>query len=75
MNDDPHDWHADTRVLHGDSGLSDDSSVVAPIHYSATFRARDAGEFADMATRARAVAQWEARLARDAREGEVAACK
>ncbi|MBP6544995.1 MAG: PLP-dependent transferase [Piscinibacter sp.] len=53
MNDDPHDWHADTRVLHGDSGLSDDSSVVAPIHYSATFRARDAGEFADMATRAR----------------------
>lgn len=32
-------------------------------------------ESADMATRARAVAQWEARLARDAREGEVAACK
>lgn len=32
-------------------------------------------ESADAATRARAVAQWEARLVRDAREGDVAACR
>ena len=32
-------------------------------------------ESADAAARARAVAQWEARVARDAREGEVAACR
>ena len=32
-------------------------------------------ESADAGARARAVAQWEARVARDAREGEVAACR
>lgn len=42
-------WHDTTRVLHGDAGLSDDADVVAPIHYSATFKARDAAHFAEMA--------------------------
>lgn len=48
-------WHDDTGILHGDeTGEPDpDSAVVAPIHYSATFRARDATDFADMATRPR----------------------
>lgn len=53
MNPDRPPWHADTRVLHDDAALADEASVVAPIHYSATFRARDAAEFADMANRAR----------------------
>ncbi|WP_326543474.1 trans-sulfuration enzyme family protein [Pseudorhodoferax sp.] len=42
-------WHDATRVLHGDAGLSDDAAVSAPIHYSTTFKARDAAEFAAMA--------------------------
>ncbi|HWK69571.1 trans-sulfuration enzyme family protein [Pollutimonas sp. M17] len=42
-------WRDETTVLHGDSGLTADSSVVPPIHYSATFRADDAAQFADMA--------------------------
>ncbi|MEF7613584.1 aminotransferase class I/II-fold pyridoxal phosphate-dependent enzyme [Aquincola sp. MAHUQ-54] len=42
-------WHDTTQVLHADAGLSDDRAVVAPIHYSATFKARDAAEFAEMA--------------------------
>ena len=42
-------WHDATRVLHGDAGLSDDPAVSAPIHYSATFKARDAADFAAMA--------------------------
>jgi cystathionine beta-lyase/methionine-gamma-lyase len=42
-------WHDATRVLHGDAGLSDDTAVSAPIHYSATFKARDAAEFGTMA--------------------------
>jgi cystathionine gamma-lyase len=42
-------WHDETRVLHADDDLATDSSVVAPIHYTATFRASDAGEFAEMA--------------------------
>ncbi|CAN7473106.1 aminotransferase class I/II-fold pyridoxal phosphate-dependent enzyme [Pseudorhodoferax sp. LjRoot39] len=42
-------WHDATRVLHGDAGLSDDTAISAPIHYSATFKARDAAEFAAMA--------------------------
>ncbi len=45
--------HADTRVLHDDDALADDAGVVAPIHYSATFRARDAQAFAEMANRPR----------------------
>lgn len=53
MNDPQPSWHADTRVLHDDAALAADAAVVAPIHYSATFRARDAAEFADMANRAR----------------------
>ena len=53
MNDDTPPWHADTRVLHDDAAFADDAAVVAPIHYSATFRARDAADFADMANRAR----------------------
>ncbi|NYT86407.1 trans-sulfuration enzyme family protein [Pollutimonas harenae] len=43
------DWHDETAVLHGDSWLSSDASVVPPIHYSATFKANSAEEFADMA--------------------------
>lgn len=45
--------HADTRVLHDDAALNDDAAVVPPIHFSATFRARDAAEFAEMANRPR----------------------
>src|SRR5574337_493239 len=43
------DWHDETRVLHGDAGLSPDSALVPPIHYSATFKASDAQAFAEMA--------------------------
>ncbi|WHZ09746.1 MAG: aminotransferase class I/II-fold pyridoxal phosphate-dependent enzyme [Burkholderiaceae bacterium] len=43
------DWHDETRVLHGDAGLSSDSALVPPIHYSATFKADDPRTFADMA--------------------------
>ncbi len=53
MTDPDARWHADTRVLHDDAALNDDAAVVAPIHYSATFRARDAAEFAEMANRPR----------------------
>ncbi len=42
-------WRDETTVLHGDCGLTADSAVVPPIHYSATFRADDAAQFADMA--------------------------
>lgn len=47
----PHEnqWHDETMVLHGDAGFATDASVVAPIHYSATFRADSAEAFADMA--------------------------
>lgn len=47
-------WHEQTTVLHGDAGLSTDSDVVAPIHYSATFRADTPEQFAEMATTPRA---------------------
>jgi len=53
MSDPTFPWHADTRVLHDDAALAHEASVVAPIHYSATFRARDAAEFAEMANRPR----------------------
>jgi cystathionine beta-lyase/cystathionine gamma-synthase len=53
MTDEATPWHADTRVLHDDTALATDASVVAPIHYTATFRARDAAEFAEMANRPR----------------------
>lgn len=46
-------WHQDTTVLHGDSHLNHDRSVVPPIHYSATFRAESAEEFSRMATQPR----------------------
>lgn len=46
-------WHAATRLLHEDSALNEDAAVVPPIHYSATFRARDAAQFAEMANRPR----------------------
>lgn len=45
----PDPWHDATRVLHGDAGLSHDTDVSPPIHYSATFKARDAAAFAEMA--------------------------
>lgn len=46
----PAAWHDQTRVLHGDTHLSDDPAVVAPIYYTATFSAPDAEAFAEMAT-------------------------
>lgn len=52
MNDHPA-WHAATRLLHDDAALNEDAAVVPPIHYSATFRARDAAEFAAMANQPR----------------------
>ncbi|MCK0510971.1 trans-sulfuration enzyme family protein [Aromatoleum buckelii] len=42
-------WHDETRVLHGDAHLSDDAAIVAPIYYTATFRAADAHDFAERA--------------------------
>ncbi|MFT3720272.1 trans-sulfuration enzyme family protein [Pseudorhodoferax sp.] len=51
-------WHDATRVLHGDAGLSGDSAVSPPIHYSATFRARDAEQFAEMASTPRHAAYY-----------------
>ncbi|MEP6557421.1 MAG: aminotransferase class I/II-fold pyridoxal phosphate-dependent enzyme [Burkholderiales bacterium] len=46
--------HPETRALHADAHLHrDDPSVTAPIHYSATFKARDAADFAEMATQPR----------------------
>lgn len=47
------DWHDETLVLHGDAALATDPSVVAPIHYSATFRANSPAEFAAMANMSR----------------------
>jgi cystathionine beta-lyase/methionine-gamma-lyase len=39
----------ETRAMHADDGLSSDPAVSAPIHYTSTFKARDAAEFAEMA--------------------------
>ena len=47
--DHPAPWHDDTRVLHGDAAYATDASVVAPIHYTATFAAQDAADFAQRA--------------------------
>jgi cystathionine beta-lyase/methionine-gamma-lyase len=46
-------WHDETLVLHGDAALATGSSVVAPIEYSATFRADSADDFAEKANMAR----------------------
>lgn len=43
------DWHDETAVLHGDQICATDSSVVPPIHYTATFSADSAEDFAEMA--------------------------
>lgn len=43
------EWHEETAVLHGDQVCATDSSVVPPIHYTATFSADSAEAFADMA--------------------------
>ena len=50
----PPDWPEgiDTWLQHGDQ-REDDSAIAPPIHLSATFRAVDAGDFADMASRPR----------------------
>lgn len=45
--------HGDAELLHGDADLRVDSALVPPIQYSATFIARDAGDFAEMAGRSR----------------------
>jgi len=39
----------ETLIIHGDRSESDHSSVSPPIHYSATFAAVDAADFAEMA--------------------------
>lgn len=57
-DDDTPPWLDPTRLLHGDAGLSDDSAVSPPIHYSATFKARDAAEFAEMAATPRHAAYY-----------------
>lgn len=46
-------WHDATRVLHDDAGGDEERALVPPIVYSATFRARDAADFARMATEPR----------------------
>lgn len=43
----------ETLLQHGDALPGDDSSIAPPIHPSATFRAADAVDFADMAGRVR----------------------
>ncbi|NGM88676.1 aminotransferase class I/II-fold pyridoxal phosphate-dependent enzyme [Parapusillimonas sp. SGNA-6] len=43
------DWRDETAVLHGDEVFATDASVVPPIHYSATFSADSAEQFAEMA--------------------------
>ncbi len=59
MNTHSHDaWHDATRVLHGDAGLSQGPDVSPPIHYSATFKAHDAAEFAEMASTPRHAAYY-----------------
>jgi cystathionine beta-lyase/cystathionine gamma-synthase len=39
-----------TQVLHSDTAFATDSAITPPIHYSATFVAEDAHDFADMAS-------------------------
>jgi len=48
-----HAMHTDTEVLHADADMRADSALVPPIHYSATFVAADAAEFAEMSSRSR----------------------
>jgi cystathionine beta-lyase/methionine-gamma-lyase len=50
---DTSDWREESLVLHGDEGCGQESSVVPPIYYSATFKARNAQEFSAMATSSR----------------------
>lgn len=42
--------HPETLAIHGDDGLEIDTDVAPAIHPSSTFRARSAGEFAEIAT-------------------------
>jgi cystathionine beta-lyase/methionine-gamma-lyase len=46
-------WQEQTLVLHGDDVCGHGADVVAPIHYSATFRAETAEAFSAMATAVR----------------------
>jgi cystathionine gamma-lyase len=39
----------ETLVVHGDDWVTDDKTVAPPIYYSATFRAQNSSEFAEMA--------------------------
>jgi len=50
------DWHEESLVLHGDEGCGTETSVVPPIYYSATFKARNAHDFSAMATASRPAA-------------------
>ncbi len=45
--------HVETRLLHEDLFSQEDFSLVPPIVYSATFKAKDAEHFAEMATEGR----------------------
>lgn len=50
MSADP--WNPETWLLHGDHD-NQDSAIAPPMHLSATFRADDAAQFAEMAARPR----------------------
>ena len=39
----------ETLVVHGDDWVTDDGTVAPPIYYTATFRAHNSREFAEMA--------------------------
>lgn len=39
-------WHESTLLLHGDNKHNSTDAVVAPIYYSATFKSKDAADFA-----------------------------
>jgi cystathionine beta-lyase/cystathionine gamma-synthase len=41
--------HDETLVIHADDDVTEDGTVAPAIYYSATFRAKNAAEFADMA--------------------------
>lgn len=44
--------HLDTQLLHADAAFATDSAITPPITYTATFRAKDADEFSQMASQA-----------------------
>ena len=49
----PEGFREETLVIHADEEVAEDGSVAPAIYYSATFRARDAAEFREMASTSR----------------------